>query len=70
MLMAVPIRAGAATVNVEAPRQLFRSSFQTRLQTPFDVASDGRLLVVRDVDDPTPPAITLIINWPAGLKKP
>jgi eukaryotic-like serine/threonine-protein kinase len=69
-LMAVPIHAGAATVDLGPPRRLFQSTFQSRLITPFDVASDGRLLVVRDVNDPTPPAITLIINWPAGLKKP
>ena len=69
-LMAVPVHAGAATVDVGSPRRLFQSVFQSRLIAPFDVASDGRLVVTRDVVDPTPPAITLIINWPAGLKKP
>jgi serine/threonine protein kinase len=51
------------------PRRLFQSTFQTRLQTPFDVMSDGRLLVMTDVDDPMPQAITLIINWQASLRK-
>jgi dipeptidyl aminopeptidase/acylaminoacyl peptidase len=68
-LMAVPIHVSAATVTAGQPRRLFQSTFTTRLQTPFDVTSDGRLLVMADVDDPMPQAITLIINWPASLRK-
>jgi serine/threonine protein kinase/Tol biopolymer transport system component len=69
-VIAVPIQLGpAAAADVGRGRELFRDVFQSRLQTPIDVTKDGRLLVVRDVEDPAPPAITLVINWPASLRE-
>jgi hypothetical protein len=36
---------------------------------PYAVASDGRFLVNRSVDDATPTPITLLVNWPAMLRR-
>jgi hypothetical protein len=37
---------------------------------PYDVSADGqRFLVNTFVDEPTAVAITLVVNWPGGLKK-
>ena len=74
-LMAASIRASSTTIDVGTTRPVFQSAFQGVIQglaslTPYDVTADGRFLVLRDVDEPLPPAITLIINWPAALKKP
>ena len=69
-LMAVSIRASATGIDVGMARALFQTAFQgLGLTTPYDVTADGRFLVLRDVDEPLPPAITLLINWPAALKK-
>ena len=37
---------------------------------PYDVSDDGqRFLINTFVDEPTAAAITLVVNWPEGLKK-
>jgi hypothetical protein len=66
--MAVPMLVNAGPLTPGQPRPMFQSTIQTRPQTPFDVTSDGRLLVMADADDAMPRAITLIINWPASLR--
>ena len=69
-LMAVSIGASATAIEVGTARALFQTSFQGLGQTaPYDVTADGRFLVLRDVDEPLPAAITLVINWPAALRK-
>jgi hypothetical protein len=69
-LAAVSIRTSATKIDVGTPRALFQTAVQgLGLTTPYDVTADGRFVVVRDVDEPLPAAITLIINWPAGLTK-
>jgi Tol biopolymer transport system component len=70
-LMAVSIRASATAIDVGTARALFQTSFQGLGLTTaaYDVTADGRFLVLRDVDEPLPAAITLVINWPAALRK-
>jgi len=68
MLMAVAVSLNAASVDVGASSPLFRSRFRSE-NFPYAVASDGRFLVNRAVDDQTPSGITLVVNWPAALRK-
>jgi Tol biopolymer transport system component len=66
-LMAVPIGLGESSVEVDAARALFQTRFRN-VALPYDVTADGRFLVNRSVEDPTPTAITLVVNWPAALE--
>jgi len=67
-LMAVAVSLNAASVDVGAASPLFRSRFRSE-NFPYAVTSDGRFLVNRSVDDETTPGITLVVNWPATLRK-
>ncbi|HMJ82197.1 MAG TPA: protein kinase [Vicinamibacterales bacterium] len=67
-LMAVAVSLNAASVDVGAASALFQSRFRSE-NFPYAVTSDGRFLVSRSVDDETTPGITLVVNWPATLRK-
>jgi Tol biopolymer transport system component len=67
-LIAVPIRSTAASIDPGAARELFQTAF-VGATAPFGVGSDGRFVVIREAEDRAVAAITLIINWPAGLGK-
>jgi hypothetical protein len=58
----------ARSVASEAGRSLFQSRFRSE-NFPYAVMSDGRFLVNRSVDVETPSGITLVVNWPATLRK-
>jgi serine/threonine protein kinase/Tol biopolymer transport system component len=66
-LIAVTLRAADSSIEVVAARPLFQTGFHGTV-FPYAVASDGRFLVNRSVDDAAPP-ITLVVNWPAALTK-
>jgi eukaryotic-like serine/threonine-protein kinase len=72
-LMAVPVTTEGTTFSAGAPRALFE--VQMPEQTPpyptdYAVAMDGqRFLVNTVVDQPARPALTVILNWTAELKK-
>jgi eukaryotic-like serine/threonine-protein kinase len=68
-LMAVTVRAGA-TFDAEAPRPLFETRLDgTALRQTYAVSADGnRFLLNVAVESGTPP-VTIVINWPALLKK-
>ena len=72
-LMAVPVTTEGTTFSAGAPRALFE--VQMPEQTPpyptdYAVAMDGqRFLVNTVVDQPLRPALTVILNWTAELKK-
>jgi dipeptidyl aminopeptidase/acylaminoacyl peptidase len=67
-LMAVAVSPNAVSVDVGAASPLFQSRFRPE-NFPYAVTSDGRFLVNRSVDDETTPGITLVVNWPATLRK-
>jgi hypothetical protein len=72
-LMAATVNGDASGFAVGAVRSLFAMHPRpfVRLDAyPYDVAADGqRFLINTLVDQTTSIAITLVVNWPAGLKK-
>jgi hypothetical protein len=67
-LMAVAITLGESSFEVGGVQPLFQTRFRS-VALSYDVASDGRFLVNRSVEDTTPTAIALVVNWPAELQK-
>ena len=72
-LMAAPVTTDGTTLSPGTPRALF--DVQMPEQTPpyptdYAVTMDGkRFLVNTVVDQPARPALTVILNWTAELKK-
>ena len=67
-LMAVAVSLSAASLDVGAASPLFQARFRSE-NFPYAVTSDGRFLINRSVDDEAPSGITLVVNWPATLRK-
>jgi len=72
-MMAASFDATAGGVLTGPPRRLFdvpiQTAFGTNAPFKYDVSPDGRfLIVVRASKDP-PPALVLVLNWQAGLKR-
>jgi eukaryotic-like serine/threonine-protein kinase len=70
-LMAVPVRAEGA-LEVGTPRALFNLGPRTGtlFWHSYDVTRDGqRFLVARSVGANSGPALTVVVNWTAALKK-
>jgi eukaryotic-like serine/threonine-protein kinase len=72
-LMAVPVITDGTTFSNGAPRALFDVQMpepSPPYPTDYAVGMDGqRFLVNTVVDQPTRPALTVIVNWTAELKK-
>ena len=62
-VMVVNLKVGADSVEASAPRELFALP----PRSIFEVTPDGQRFLVR-VPDPTPRALTVMVNWPALLK--
>jgi Tol biopolymer transport system component len=72
-LMAVPVSMGAA-FTAGRPEVLFQTPLTVNRAQPgrdarYDVASDGRFLIVAPVAAPAQTAFTIVVNWPSALKK-
>ena len=72
-LMAVPVTTDGATFSPGTPRALFDVQMPEQIPpypTDYAVTMDGqRFLVNTVVDQPTRPALTVILNWTAELEK-
>jgi eukaryotic-like serine/threonine-protein kinase len=68
-MMAVTIRASAAGVEAETPRELFTYP-APGFNSPYDVAADGQrfLLAERSEAQGGAPPLTVVVNWQAALK--
>jgi serine/threonine protein kinase len=70
-MMSVPVHSDASSLKLGPPKPLF----QTRLQMDvgprqYDVSADGeRFLLAQPLEDSASVPITVIVNWPALLKK-
>ena len=54
------------TLRIETPRELFRGRFQTGFRIrSYDVAPDGRFLMIERGDTPTPThtSVRIVLNW-------
>jgi Tol biopolymer transport system component len=72
-MMAVPITA-AASFNAGKPATLFQTSLAMTRNNPardrrYDVAPDGRFLMVVPMPGGAPLPTTVLVNWEAALKK-
>jgi eukaryotic-like serine/threonine-protein kinase len=69
-LMATPIESGTAAFTSKPAKALFDSRKLHLLNAAYDVARDGRFLMIVASDrPPTPSPITLIINWASTLAR-
>jgi Tol biopolymer transport system component len=68
-LMAVTVTAQGSKFSAGAAQPLFKSR-PSLWRYPYDVSPDGqRFLVISPTDEGDSPPITLVVNWPALLKK-
>jgi eukaryotic-like serine/threonine-protein kinase len=71
-LMSAEIETKQNKIEVKGVHALFHANFASEFTAragPYDVIADGsRFLVNVDDDEPVPP-ITLVLNWPAALRK-
>ena len=67
-MIAVTIRASAASVEADAPRELFPYPV-AGFNSPYDVAADSqRFLLTERSDAQGSASLTVVVNWQAGLK--
>ena len=66
-MMAAAVSGGPALA-IGAPRALFEARFATESQPPsYDVAADGRFVMLSRDNDAPPPPVTVILNWMSAL---
>jgi hypothetical protein len=64
----VGINLGENSVERSPPRELFPLPSVDTSYIPYDTADGGKFLV-RAVPEPSAQPLTVIVNWPALLKK-
>ncbi|MGA7931738.1 MAG: hypothetical protein WCA20_37780 [Candidatus Sulfotelmatobacter sp.] len=68
-LTAVEIQSSGETVQIGAAKPLFTAGIRHSIPTEaYDVARDGRFLVVDSITESTAPVV-LVTNWDAELRK-
>jgi len=71
-LMAAEVEAGPNKFEVRNVRPLFRVNLAPEARErsgSFDVTADGTRFIINASSDEAQPPITLVLNWPAELKK-
>jgi Tol biopolymer transport system component len=68
-LMAVSLKLGPDTVEPSTPRELFPLPIVDSGWSPYDAAPDGQRFLVRATPAQAGQPLTVIVNWPALLKK-
>jgi Tol biopolymer transport system component/tRNA A-37 threonylcarbamoyl transferase component Bud32 len=68
-LMAVSLKLGADSVEPATPRELFRLPTVETGRSPYDAAPDGQRFLLRATPGQAGDPLTVIVNWPALLKK-
>lgn len=69
MLTAVEVNASGDALRLGAERALF-TLVTSAPRSPYDVAPDGRFLAMSlPQDQPAAQAVTIVLNWPALLRK-
>ena len=73
-LMEVSLKLGTDTIEPSAPRELFRLPLPSLGgggpgSSPYEVSHDGRRFLTLTNSEAAAPPLTVIVNWPALLKK-
>ena len=68
-LMAVSLKLGADSVEPSTPRELFPLPALDIGWSPYDTAPDGQRFLVRATPGQAAQPLTVIVNWPALLKR-
>jgi serine/threonine protein kinase len=68
-LMAVELKAEGGTLRPSTPHELFRLPIVDTGRPPYDVTPDGQRFLVRAVSGQAGQPLSVIVNWPALLKK-
>jgi Tol biopolymer transport system component/predicted Ser/Thr protein kinase len=68
-LMSVSLKPGENTLEPSAPRELFQLPVNSVFATPYEVTHDGQRFLVLTNPEGTQQSLTLIVNWPALLRK-
>lgn len=68
-LMAVSLKIDAETVEPSAPRELFMLSLRSPAGPTYQPSRDGQRFLVLTSPEAAPQPLTVIVNWPALLKK-
>jgi hypothetical protein len=68
-LMAVSLKLGADSVEPLTPRELFPLPIVENGRPPYEAAPDGQRFLVRAALGHAGDPLTVIVNWPALLKK-
>jgi Tol biopolymer transport system component len=64
-----PLGAAERTIRLEAPRQLFEGGFELGSQRAFDIAPDGRFLMIEAAPRESSASIVLVRNWGSRLQE-
>jgi Tol biopolymer transport system component len=68
-LMAVALKLEADSVEPSTPRELFRLPFVDTVRPSYAATADGQRFLVRATPAQAGEPLTVIVNWPALLKK-
>jgi len=68
-LMVVSLKTGANSVEPSAPRELFPLPITDIGLSPYDATPDGQRFLVRASPAQMGQPLTVIVNWPALMKK-
>ena len=70
-MMSAPVESGSANLKLGMPKPLFQTRLELdSFQRQYDVSADGkRFLLEQPLEETASMPITVIVNWPALLKK-
>jgi len=68
-MMVVSLKLGTDSMEPSAPRELFALPSDDTGWSPYDTSADGQRFLVRATPGQVAPPLTVIVNWPALLKK-
>ena len=67
MLTVVGLRNGPDGLELSSPQPLFPMAARSYIASPFEVAPDGRRILVNQAEQNT--ELDLVVNWPLLLRK-
>jgi len=68
-LMAVSVNESSDSFEPSPPRELFTIAAPANYMSPYEVSRDGQRFLVLTAQEETSRSLTVIVNWPALLKK-